>query len=58
MRMPFDSLKGYEYFSVYNVTDNELNKNIKSPGNYSLIFLKYDVDENKLDIMEYSLNLK
>ncbi len=58
MRVPFDNLKGYEYFSVYNVTDNELNKNIKSPGNYSLIFLKYDVDENKLDIMEYSLNLK
>lgn len=57
MMVPFGNLKGYEYFAVYNVTDNELNKNIKNPGYYSLIFLKYDVDENKMDIMEYSLYL-
>lgn len=57
MRTPFGSLKDYEYFAVYNVTDDEMNKTIRNPGSYKLIFLKYDVDENKLEIIEYNLSL-
>lgn len=47
----------YDYYAVFNATDGEINKTITEAGNYELMFLKYNQNDNRLVIIEYDLTL-
>lgn len=47
----------YDYYVVFNVTDGETNKTITEEGNYELMFLKYNQNDNRLVIIKYDLTL-
>lgn len=47
----------YDYYAVFNVTDGETNKTITEEGNYELMFLKYNQNDNRLVIIKYDLTL-
>lgn len=47
----------YDYYAVFNATDGEINKTITEAGNYELMFLKYNQNDNRFVIIEYDLTL-
>lgn len=53
----FGNVRDYQYFCIFNVTTGEINYFENLPGTYELIYLKYDEEENKLDIIEYTFTL-
>lgn len=54
----FCDYQTYDYFIIYNINTGEYNSLPRSDGTYRFLNLLYDVDSNKMMIVEYEIEYK